>query len=179
MRTPGNRWTTRRHKVRIRATETSRWPGQPDPAGETGNLYAQQYQIGTRWTLRFTVVSCPGPPGCVRVGSTEPLGDQRPRLMAVTLRATATHRIRLIGGLHSFSLCTAEGSRGQVGHAMNASAQAPGPTIPVRTGPPSPRCAARARARSVWPSPTSAGAHRRRRAPPSRPSCRPADSASP
>ena len=45
----------------------------------------------------------PGPPGCVRVGSTEPLGDQRPRLMAVTLGATSMHRIRLIGGLHTFT----------------------------------------------------------------------------
>jgi hypothetical protein len=32
-----------RYKVRIRATETSRLS-----SGETGNLYAQQYQVGTR-----------------------------------------------------------------------------------------------------------------------------------
>ena len=32
-----------RYKVRIRATETSRLS-----AGETGNLYAQQYQVGQR-----------------------------------------------------------------------------------------------------------------------------------
>ena len=30
------------------------------------------------------------------------MGDPRPRLMAVTLRATAAHRIRRIGGLHTF-----------------------------------------------------------------------------
>jgi hypothetical protein len=30
------------------------------------------------------------------------VGDPRPRVMAVTQRATAVHRIRLIGELHTF-----------------------------------------------------------------------------
>jgi hypothetical protein len=36
-------YASARYKVRIRATETSRL--SPD---ETGNLYAQQYQVGQR-----------------------------------------------------------------------------------------------------------------------------------
>lgn len=39
-------------KVRIRATETSRFS-----AGETGNLYAQQYQIGQPEATRFAVLT--------------------------------------------------------------------------------------------------------------------------
>ena len=41
-----------RHKVRIRATETSRLS-----SGETGNLYAQQYQVGQRKAQRFAAAS--------------------------------------------------------------------------------------------------------------------------
>ena len=56
-------------KVRIRATETSRLS-----SGETGNLYAQQHQVGTRRVVWFATVRDPGPPGGVRVGGIEPGG---------------------------------------------------------------------------------------------------------
>jgi hypothetical protein len=40
----------------------------------------------------------------VRVGSIELVGDNQPRGMAVTSRATAMHKIRRIGRLHTFSI---------------------------------------------------------------------------
>jgi hypothetical protein len=54
-------------------------PGRVKPAlGETGNLYAQQHQIGTCRTARQRR-SEPRPGASVRVGGTEPRSDARPR----------------------------------------------------------------------------------------------------
>jgi hypothetical protein len=51
--------------------------------GETGNLYAQQYQVGERGGL-----PPPGAPGSSRVGSTEPLWRQAAQRNGGHVRAT-------------------------------------------------------------------------------------------
>src|SRR6185369_4458977 len=53
-------------------------------AGETGNLYAQQYQVGERGGRGSRRGHPSGAPGSSRVGSTELVGDNQPRGMAVT-----------------------------------------------------------------------------------------------
>jgi hypothetical protein len=97
--------TALHREVRIRATETSLsgpWPGQ----GETGNLCAQQHQVGPRRSARCKPWASESRPGArERVGGTEPWwrhpAQRNGGHGGSDFTVGRPHRIRPIGLLHT------------------------------------------------------------------------------